>query len=204
MKLHWSPRSPYVRKVMIAAHELGLAEQIDCYRTVASMNQLNPALMVDNPLGKIPALVLDDRQALYDSFVICAYLNDLAGDLSIFPRDPASRLQSFKWHAMGNGLTDLLIIWRNERSKPPERQTAAWLDGFMAKFWATLAALEADAANLSKEKLAIGHIAIGCALSYVDFRFADLNWRAEAPVLTSWYTEFAARPSALATEIVDG
>src|SRR5689334_25361724 len=79
MKLHWSPRSPFVRKVMVAAHELGLAEKIECVRSLAAMNKPNPAIMVDNPLSKIPALVLGDGTVLIDSAVIIEYLDSLAG-----------------------------------------------------------------------------------------------------------------------------
>ena len=85
MKLHWSPKSPYVRKVMICAHELGLVDRLELVRSVAAMLKPNARLMQDNPLSKIPTLVLDDGFALFDSVVICEYLNDLAGG-PLFPQ----------------------------------------------------------------------------------------------------------------------
>ena len=90
MKLHWSPRSPYVRKVMMTAHELGVADRIEIVRSAAAMTQPNATLMVDNPLSKIPTLVMEDGTSLFDSIVICEYLNDLAGG-SLFPREGAAR-----------------------------------------------------------------------------------------------------------------
>jgi crotonobetainyl-CoA:carnitine CoA-transferase CaiB-like acyl-CoA transferase/energy-converting hydrogenase Eha subunit C len=116
MKLHWSPKSPYVRKVMITAHELGIAERFELIRSVAAMLKPNAALMVDNPLSKIPALVLDDGRVLVDSVVICEYLDTLAGG-TLFPRQGESRWQALVWHALGDGLLDSLILWRNERER---------------------------------------------------------------------------------------
>src|SRR6516165_7432240 len=92
MKLHWSPRSPFVRKVMIAAHETGLVDLWTCVRTVVAMTAPNAALLPDNPLSKIPTLVLDDGSALYDSGVICEYLDALDGKPQLFPAEGAARL----------------------------------------------------------------------------------------------------------------
>ena len=116
MKLHWSPKSPYVRKVMICAHELGLADRIELVRSVAAMLKPNPRLMEDNPLSKIPTLVLPDGFALFDSAVICEYLNDLAGG-SLFPSHGNDKWQALRWHAFGDGLLDAAILWRNERER---------------------------------------------------------------------------------------
>ena len=132
MKLHWSPRSPFVRKVMIAAHELGLADRIATVRTVVQMDRPNPALLPDNPIGKIPTLVLDDGTALYDSLTICEYLDGLGGG-RLFPAPGPARWTALTQHALGNGLLDLLILWRNERDKPAGQQTQAWLDAFAVK-----------------------------------------------------------------------
>ena len=201
MKLHWSPRSPFVRKVMIAAHELGLADRLQTVRTVVRLGKPNDALLPDNPLSKIPTLVLDDGRVLFDSLTIIEYLNELAGG-RLFP--PASaRYNALTRHALGTGLLDLLVLFRNERDKPPERQTAEWLDSFAAKTEATLNRLEHDAPTFAALPFDIGHIGIGCALSYLDFRFADLPWRTARPALAAWHAAFSARPSARATEAVD-
>ncbi|MEH2558896.1 glutathione S-transferase [Bradyrhizobium algeriense] len=204
MKLHWSPRSPFVRKVMVAAHELGLAEKIECVRSVAAMSKPNAAIMLDNPLSKIPALVLGDGTVLVDSAVIVEYLDSLAGGGQLIAPAGRQRWLVLSRQALADGLLDLLVLWRNERDKPAGRQTHEWLDAFAVKAAATLDRLEAEAAALESEPFGIGHIAVGCALSYLDFRFADLAWREGRPRLAAWQATFAARPSARATEIVDG
>lgn len=203
MKLHWSPRSPFVRKVMVAAHELGLADRLDCVRSVAAMSTPNPAIMVDNPLNKIPALVLDDGQVLIDSGVIIEYLDVLAVDGRLVPASGPARWTALSRHALAGGLLDLLVLWRSEREKPEARQTPEWLTAFQVKAMATLDRFEHEAPALAGEEFDIGHIGLGCALSYADFRFADLGWRDGRPALAGWHRGFAARPSVVATEIVD-
>jgi glutathione S-transferase len=202
MKLHWSPRSPFVRKVMIAAHELGLVDRFERTRTVVAMLKPNIELLLDNPLGKIPTLVLDDGTALFDSLTICEYFDHLAGGGKLFPPAGLARAKALTRHALGNGFLDLLVLWRNERDKPAERRTREWLLAFEVKTRATLARLEADAASLGETPFGIGEIAVGCALSYLDFRFAELDWRAGCPRLAAWHEGFRARPSVRATEIV--
>jgi glutathione S-transferase len=204
MKLHWSPRSPFVRKVMVAAHELGLAEKIECVRSLAAMNKPNPAIMVDNPLSKIPALVLGDGTVLIDSAVIIEYLDSLAGGGRLLAKPGPLRWRALSRQALADGLLDLLVLWRNEREKPAGRQTLEWLDAFAIKAAATLDRLGAETGALEGEAFGVGHIAVGCALSYLDFRFADLAWREGRPRLAAWHATFVERPSARATEIVDG
>ncbi|MBE9603747.1 glutathione S-transferase [Acetobacteraceae bacterium H6797] len=202
MKLHWSPRSPFVRKVMIAAHELGLVDRFERVRTVVAMKDPNIGLLSDNPLGKIPTLVLDDGRILFDSVVICEYFDSIAEKPTLFPASGPERFDALRRHALGTGYLDMLILWRNERDK--EAPFEPWLKGFSLKHKATLASLEAEAETLGKLPFGIGHIAIGCALSYMDFRFADLGWREGHPKLHAWHETFRARPSVKATEIVDG
>jgi glutathione S-transferase len=203
MKLHWSPRSPYVRKVMVAAHELGLVERIVCVRSVVVMSKPNPAIMADNPLNKIPTLVLDNGDVLIDSNVIVEYLDALAGGGILIPTGGEARWRALSMQAFASGLLDLLILWRNERDKPAERQTPEWLAAFAFKASSSLDRFEARTSNLAAETFHVGHIALGCALSYLDFRFADLGWRTNRPALTAWHESFCARPSALATVVVD-
>lgn len=203
MKLHWSPRSPFVRKVMVTAHELGLADRIEQVRTVVAMRAPNRDLLPDNPLSKIPTLVLDDGTAIFDSLVICEYLDTLAGG-RLFPRDGMPRWHALTRHALANGLLDHLILWRNEKEKPPERQTPEWLDSFALKTRETLARLERDAAWLDGDPFGIAHVTVGVLLGYLDFRFDDLHWRDSHPRLAAWNETFAVRPSARATEVRDG
>lgn len=201
MRLHWSPKSPYVRKVMVCAHELDVLPQLELVRSVAAMLKPNERLMQDNPLSKIPTLVLDNGMTLFDSGVICEYLDDIAGG-TLFPRHPHTRWQALRWQALGNGLLDALILWRNERER--DVALAPLMDAFALKTEACLQQLEAETADLADTPLSIGHIAIGCALGYIDYRFDTLNWRASAPRLAAWHHRLCERPSFQATAPVDG
>ena len=200
MKLYWSPRSPFVRKVMVVAHETGQADRIEIIRSVVAMSEPNPELMRVNPLSKIPTLVLDDGTVLQDSSVICEYLDTLNEGPRLFPAAGQARWAALKRHALGSGLLDLLIIWRNERDRPAELQSAPHLAAYAVKAHATFDALERDVEALTATPFGIGHIAIGCALSYSDFRFPNEDWRKGHDRLARWHEGFAARPSARATE----
>ena len=201
LKLHWSPKSPYVRKVMICARELGVLDRLELMRSVAAMTKPNQRLMQDNPLSKIPTLVLEDGLVLFDSAVICEYLNDLvAGPL--FPAAGRARWEALRWHAFGDGLLDALILWRNER----ERATPlpVLMDAFDLKTRASLAVLEGEAAQLEAAPFTIGTVALACALGYLDYRFEMLGWRGLAPRLAAWHAGIAGRASVKATEPVEG
>jgi len=201
MKLHWSPRSPFVRKVMIVAHERGLIDRLDCARTVAAMTTPHPELMRDNPLSKIPTLVLDDGTALYDSPVICEYLDALDGKPQLFPLDGKRRIVALRRQALGDGYLDLLVLTRNERLR--DQPSQLHLKSAAVRSAAVLASLEREADALAASAFDIGHIAIGCALSYFDFRFAEEDWRKDHQRLAIWHAVFAARPSVQATRPVD-
>ena len=200
MKLHWSPRSPFVRKVMIAAHELGLVERLTCVRTVAATTRPHAELMEENPLSKIPTLVLEDGTVLYDSRVICEYLDSLHGP-RLVPAGGSERMTALRRQALGDGFLDFLLLLRNERERA--HPSDVHLATFNTKRKAVLAALEREADALAVSPFTIGHIAIGCALSYLDFRFADFDWRAAHPRIANWHGAFAARPSVRATEPID-
>jgi len=201
MKLHWSPKSPYVRKVMICAHELGLLERILLVRTVATMLKPNEWLMQDNPLSKIPTLVLDDGFVLFDSAVICEYFDELAGG-TLFPATGTEKWQAQRWHALGDGLLDVLILWRNERER--EAPLPQLLSAFEVKTQAALKVLDDEAQALEETVFSIGHIALACALGYLDYRFNAVRWREMAPRLAAWHGLLSRRPSIKATEPVDG
>jgi glutathione S-transferase len=201
MKLHWSPRSPFVRKVMIVAHERGLIDRLNCVRTVAAMTTPHAELMRDNPLSKIPTLVLDDGTVLYDSPVICEYLDALDGKPQLFPIEREPRMRALRRQALGDGFLDLLVLGRNERLR--EQPSQLHLTSAAVRTAAMLDSLEPEAGALAASAFDIGHIAIGCALSYLDFRFADQDWRKNHPRLATWHAGFAARPSVEATRPVD-
>jgi glutathione S-transferase len=201
MKLHWSPRSPFVRKVMIVAHERGLVDRLHCVRTVAAMTEPHSELMRDNPLSKIPTLILDDGTALYDSSVICEYLDAFDGTPQLFPSEKASRFVALRRQALGDGFLDLLVLTRNEKLRPQPSQ--AHLASAAVRTTAVLNNLEGEADALAADSLTIGHITIGCALAYLDFRFAEQDWRKQHPWLADWHSGFAARRSVQATLPVD-
>src|ERR1700691_6047162 len=127
MKLHWSPRSPFVRKVMIVAHERGVVDRIACVRTIAATAKPHAELMQDNPLSKIPTLTLDDGTVLYDSPVICEYLDALDGAPKLFPKEPKARMIALRRQALGDGFLDLLVLLRDERmrAQPSEAHLAS-------------------------------------------------------------------------------
>jgi glutathione S-transferase len=201
MKLHWSPKSPYVRKVMICAHELNLVERLELVRSVAAMLKPNERLMRDNPLSKIPTLVLDDGFTLFDSVVICEYLDDL-GQGALFPKQGSDKWQALRWHAFGDGLLDALILWRNERERQVPLQDL--IDAFDLKVRTSLKQLDDEAQALAEMPMSIGHITIGCALGYLDYRFESMGWRSIAPRLAEWFAGIRARPSFKNTEPTDG
>jgi glutathione S-transferase len=198
MKLHWSPRSPFVRKVMVAAHELGLADRITTVRTVVAMSKPALELLPENPLGKIPTLVLEDGTILYDSLVIIEYLDK---DHRLIPREGPARFTELRRHALATGFLDLLILWRNERDKPQPSQ--ALIDAFKVKTDAVLPALEAEIEAIAAAPIGVAQITLAIAGDYMDFRFPDLGWRARCPKLDAWQRGFAARPSMQATPVVD-
>jgi glutathione S-transferase len=201
MKLHWSPRSPFVRKVMIVAHERGLADRIACVRTVAATAKPHAELMQDNPLSKIPTLVLDDGTVLYDSPVICEYLDALDGKPKLFPAEPKAHLVALRRQALGDGFLDLLVLLRDERVRA--QPSSAHLASAATRKIAILEHLECEADAIAATPFDIGHVAIGCALSYLDFRYADEDWRKDHPLIARWHNTFAARQSVRATEPVD-
>jgi glutathione S-transferase len=200
MKLHWSPSSPYVRKVMIVAHELGLAKRIECVRAVVGPARLNPDLMIDNPLNKIPTLV-DGATILYDSRVICEYLDALDGRHRMFPQDPGARWTALRRQALADGLTEVAALLRDEDWRGDGHRSTAHLQAFWTKIPACLDALEAGPLDASEPD--IGHVAIACALSYIDFRLPRQKWRNGRPALAEWERRFAERSSAMATALVE-
>ena len=186
--LRSSPASPFGRKVRIAAAFLGLAERIEI--VVADTNDPEDSLRAQNPLGKIPALVLEDGGVIYDSRVIVEYLDFLAGGDRIIPSAPAPRYKALTLQALADGIMDAALLQVYEtRFREPDRYVAKWLDHQAAKVARALAALEAaPPANDARD---VGAIALACALGYLDLRFAG-RWRADCPRLAAWLADFAA------------
>ncbi len=203
MKLYWSSRSPFVRKVMAFAHECGVVGRIECVRTLVAMTQPNADLLKINPTGKIPTLLVDDGSALYDSTVICEYLDSLHDGRRLFPASGPARWTALRRHALGNNLLDNLMLWRNEMLRPQVQQSPETLAAFEIKVRNAVAALDRDAEALATDAVGIGHIAIACALSYADFRFANLGWRRGNDRIARWFDAFAQRPSMVNTAHIE-
>lgn len=202
MKLFWSSRSPFVRKVMVAAHEAGVAGRIRTERVVVGAANPNRDVMAVNPLNKIPTLVLEDGVALYDSRVICEYFDTLHEGAKLFPAEPALRWPALRGQALGDGLMDVIVLRLGEQNRSPQAQSEAHLAAYRLKTAAALDRLEGEAEALA-EPVRIGHIAVGCALAHLDFRFAADDWRGGRDRLARWYADFARRPSMQATGYVD-
>jgi glutathione S-transferase len=198
MILLYAPTSPYVRKVLVFAHETGVLADIELQTVKTSPVIRQDAIMAANPLGKIPTLVLGDGTALFDSRVICEYLDSCHDGAALFPAAGAARWQMLRLQAMADGILDAGVAHRYETFLRPEAyRWADWIEGQKQKIEAVLDALEAAAQSLPG--IDAGAIAIGCALGYLDFRLADLNWRENRPGLAAWFAAFAARPSMQAT-----
>jgi glutathione S-transferase len=197
MKLYFSPTSPYVRKCLVAAQELGLREKIEFLPAAAHPVDRDRALIVHNPLGKVPTLITDDGAVLYDSRVICDYLNGL-GDGRLVPQGSA-RWNVYRDQALADGMMEAAILVRYETFARPEAlRWKGWIDGQMEKVTCGLAELEHSADTLGL-RIDVGSIAIGCALGYLDFRYAALGWRGSYPKLAAWFARFGERESMLAT-----
>ncbi|MDP4024086.1 glutathione S-transferase [Methylobacterium sp. NEAU 140] len=197
MKLLYSPASPYARKVLALAHERGLTGRITVATAATAPTGAAPDVTPHNPLGKVPALLLDDGTVLYDSRVICEYLDGLGDGPGLFPQGPA-RWDALTRQALGDGLLDAALLTRYERVLRPEAQRwAAWDAGQVAKITAALDRIEALVPAMPA--LDIGAVAIACALGYLDFRFPELAWREGRPASAAWYAAFSARPAMAAT-----
>jgi len=200
MKLRYSPASPYVRKCLVFAHETGLAGRIETVPTVTA--DPGSGLAKDNPLGKIPALILKDGQVFFDSPVICEYLDSLHRRPKLLPARGKARWTALRRQALADGLLDASLLRRYESLRPASERSGTWDEKQKSVVVRTLDALEKEAKDLGKpaaKRTTLGHIAIGCALGYLDFRFAVEDWRATHPKLAAWYETFAKRPSMAAT-----
>jgi glutathione S-transferase len=195
MILRSSPSSPFVRKARIAASVLGFAGQIEVRET--DLNDPSDSLRKQNPLGKIPALILEDGSTLYDSRVILEYLDHLAGGGRIIPREPAARFAVLRLQALCDGILDasVLLVYES-RYRPPDKAVQVWIDRQADKVARGLAALEAEPPALT-DPPDVGQIALACVLGYRDLRFGE-GWRKDHPRLHAWHDAFAAQVPAFA------
>lgn len=195
MKLFFSPASPYVRKVLVVASELGLADRIEKLPSAASPIKADQTIVVHNPTGKVPTLLTDDGMSLFDSRVICEYIDSIDGTQRIFPAAGPARWNALREQAIGDGLLDAALLARYEGfMRPEELRWEAWTTGQLTKIDVSLAAIEAVADSFG-DRVDIGTITIGCALHYLDFRFAHRPWREANPRAAAWFERFSQRES---------
>jgi len=193
MKLYTNAATPFGRKAQVIAHELGLKLEV-----IKTLPMQEPELRRINPLGKIPVLVLDDGSVLFDSPVICEYLNQRGGG-KFFPGANIFRQNNGRWkagvlQALGDGISDAAVAYviLGREANPPEAYRARQME-------AVLAGLDAAEKITFAEHPTIGEIAIACAIGYVEFRLTDLDWKSSRPRLTAWYARMCDYPAMKAT-----
>ncbi len=203
MKLRYSTASPFARKVLVTAIETGQDGEIEQIETMVWDPGTDIASV--NPLGKVPALTTDDGLVLCDSPLICEYLDSRHDGARLIPPAGPERWRVLNLQALGDGIMDAAVIHMAERrTHPPENLSEAWMARQQGKIAAALDSLEqAAAAGRLDEPVTLGTIAVGCALGYLDFRFAETPWRDGRPALAAWYQAFARRSAMAATEPKD-
>jgi len=195
MQLIYAKPSPYSRKVRVTVLEKGLAGQVD--EIIVSPLEDPAALLEANPLGKVPALRLDDGQCLYDSWVICEYLDSLAPTPRLIPQG-AERFAALRRAALADGVLDAAVTARMELLRPEAIRWAPWTDRQRRAIDRGLAVMEQDVAALGPAPT-LAHIEFAVTLEYLDFRLPEVGWRTGHPALAAWLAEFGQRPSMLAT-----
>ncbi len=193
MKLYYSPTSPYVRKVTVLAIEVGLETSIENIPLDPKVTA--GGLVSDNPLAKVPTLITDDGTQLYDSPVICEYLDSLHDGPKLLPAAGSARWLVLRQQALGDGLLDAALLCMIEAMRRPEPyRWQGWVELQTEKILRAADAFEAECETL-EGPLTLGSITVACALGYLDFRFPGIGWRSTRPALTEWFARFAERPS---------
>jgi glutathione S-transferase len=183
---------------MIAAHELGIAGRIETVRVVVDAANPNPDVIRHNPLGRVPALLLDDGTVLHDSVVIVEYLNEMEHG-ALIPRGGPARWDALTLQALADGIMEADLRWLEEKRRPPAEQRAAIVAGIRTKIDGALDQIE----RTPPGSVTVGAIALASALAHLDFRFPEAPWRPDCPRLAAWFELFSKRPSMTATEFLD-
>ena len=189
MKLAYSPNSPYVRKCVASAIARGIDTQLELWTIGTTAAEL-AAL---NPLSKVPTLILDDGSVLYDSPVICEYLDSVGSAPKLFPAAGPARWKALTQEALGDGILDATQPRRREVALPLDDGRRDYIATQQLKVTRALDALEAQADGLGL-LATIGEITIGCALGYLDFRYPHEPWRPGHPGLEAWYAKVSQLP----------
>ncbi|WP_338478747.1 glutathione S-transferase family protein [Pseudomonas trivialis] len=201
MTLFHNPASPFVRKVRVLLIETGQQDRVALHDCVPTPVSPDAQVVQGNPVGKIPALRLTDGSMLHDSRVILDYLDHQHVGNPLIPRDGSARWRRLTLASMADGILDAAVLTRYELAlRPVEKHWAPWLDEQRNKIRRTLAELEQDAMAELTSHFDVAAISMACALAYLDFRHADMQWRADNPRLAQWYAEVSQRPSMLQTQ----
>ncbi len=200
IRLLASLTSPYVRKVRIVMAE----KRIDYHLELEDVWAPDTRIRDANPLGKVPCLIMEDGGALFDSRVICEYLEGMTPVAKLIPPSGRERAEVRTWEALADGVVDAAILARLEQTqRPPEQQSKAWLERQMGKVHSGIAAMSHGLGEKSwcnGQAYSLADIAVGCALGYLDFRFGSIDWRGKYPGLGRLYEKLAARPSFVDTQ----
>ncbi len=200
MKLWYSPASPFVRKVLMLAHETGLIDQMDLVDAATTALNPNHDLAKDNPLGKIPTLVTDEGVSIFDSRVISEYLDGLHDGPKMIPLEGEDRFNVLVAQSIGDGIMEAAVAIRYEQAlRPEEKQFEDWINGQFLKITQALDVAETWRGGRIQD-IHVGSISIASALSYLDFRHGGFDWRERRPVLTQMLETFSQRKSMIETQ----
>ena len=196
MKLYFANTSPYARKARIVLHELGLQDRVQ--QTLQNPFEDSPDLAAANPLKKVPCLITPSGKAVYDSPVICAYLDSLTTSPQLIPANE-NKWKILTGEALSDGILDAAFAIVMERRRPEGQKSDYWLGRWQAGMLRAIDAAEADI-GIFTGTVSMAQIALGAALGYLDFRLPDIDWRSGHTEIAHWFTDFSARPSMCATE----
>lgn len=194
MKLIGSPTSPYVRKVRIVFAE----KKLDYQMEIENVWEPDTKIQTFNPIGKVPCLLVEDEDAIYDSRVIVEYLDTLSPVSRLIPQAGRERTDVKCWEALADGLLDAAVMIIKEKQRPAEQISHDWIERQVGKVNAALAAMSkglGDQSFCTGINYSLADVTVGCALGYLDFRFADIDWRTTYPNLAQFYAKVSARPS---------
>jgi len=203
LKLIHLPASPFARKARVLIHEMQLEDRVESESFgLVSPVTINDEVISYNPLGLIPTLILDNQESLYDSAVICEFLDEL-GQGGFFPKEVEERFPALKLQALADGLLDTAVALRYELAlRPIDLHWPEWVTHQTTKIRRALAEFE-NQLPLFSDQPTIGEVTVACALGYLDFRYSELNWRRDHHRLDDWYSDFAKRQSMIDTEPSD-
>jgi len=195
VKLYFSPASPYVRKVLASAIELDLEHRIERVPCSVHVIRRDVNVVVHNPLGQVPTLIADDGTVLYDSRVVCEYLDTLAGGHRLFPLPMDRRYRALTEQAASDGLLDAAVLARQELTlRPADKVWEPWREAQIAKIVSALDRMQQWSPTFG-DRVDIGTLTTACAIGYLEFRYKDFDWRSGRGTLADWFESFARRPS---------